>query len=207
MPTTYSVYSVIVLAGGRSSRMGADKAQVLLDGRRLIDHVLSGVAALPDPPAAVAVVSPVDLGLDAQDFPFALELACEQPAFGGPVAGIDAGIGTLARHGAARVAILSVDAPRSPACIPRLLGALGARADAAQAVVEGHRQPLLVAWDAAALGEALAALPQVRDSAAKRLYSDARVALVSCPGLARDFDSPGELAALGEVSLPPHPDF
>ncbi|WP_460490898.1 molybdenum cofactor guanylyltransferase, partial [Corynebacterium nasicanis] len=53
-----ALIETILLAGGRGERMGGvDKASVLLDGRRLIDHLLD---ALPGP---VIVVSPHDLPL------------------------------------------------------------------------------------------------------------------------------------------------
>ncbi|MGC8837408.1 MAG: molybdenum cofactor guanylyltransferase [Anaerolineae bacterium] len=41
-------FSVMVLAGGRSSRMGRDKAFLPLGGRPLVEHVLDRVAPLSD---------------------------------------------------------------------------------------------------------------------------------------------------------------
>ncbi|WPJ92768.1 molybdenum cofactor guanylyltransferase [Corynebacterium sp. UMB2355A] len=95
---------VIVLAGGRSTRMGADKAQVKVNGTRLVDAVC---ARIPDDVPRI-VVSPKPLGMPT---------VSEDPPFGGPVAGIAAG---LSRIDAPFVAIVSVDAPRSPELIPVL---------------------------------------------------------------------------------------
>lgn len=40
--------SAIILAGGRSSRFGADKLEADLDGRTVLDHVIDAMAALAD---------------------------------------------------------------------------------------------------------------------------------------------------------------
>ena len=37
-----------ILAGGRSSRFGSDKAFALLNGKPLIDHVIAALAAQTD---------------------------------------------------------------------------------------------------------------------------------------------------------------
>ncbi len=63
---------VIILAGGRGTRMGGvDKASIILAGERLIDRLLR---QLPYD-APVAVVSPYHLGMPQ---------VCEKPLFGGP---------------------------------------------------------------------------------------------------------------------------
>lgn len=77
--------------------MGADKAQVKVNGTRLVDAVCS---LIPDEVPRI-VVSPQSLGVAT---------ISEDPPFGGPVAGIAAG---LSRIDAPFVAVVSVDAPRS----------------------------------------------------------------------------------------------
>jgi len=91
--------TAVVLVGGRSTRMGRDKAQLLLDGRTLTEHVLaalSGVAtrallagrALPglDVPAVVDQYSDagplggIASALDAVRTPLALVTACDMPS-------------------------------------------------------------------------------------------------------------------------------
>lgn len=87
---------VIILTGGAGVRMGADKAELLWDGRRAVDRLADLARALGAD--AVVTAGPRDYGL-----PVAVE------AGGGPVAGIVAGVQQLA--GCARVLALAVDAP------------------------------------------------------------------------------------------------
>nr|WP_291314752.1 molybdenum cofactor guanylyltransferase [Corynebacterium sp. UBA2622] len=176
---------VIVLAGGRSTRMGADKAQIRVGGRRLVDKLLSTL-----PPAAPrVVVSPADLGMPT---------VAEDPPFGGPVAGIAAGVTEL---GTPLVAVLAVDAPRSAALLPALRNALG-DGDCALAVSDdGFDQPLCALWRRRSLLDALAKTGS-RDAPARALVRAARcVARVPGRGLERDFDTPEALAELGPVEL------
>lgn len=185
--------SVIVLAGGRGQRMGGvDKAQVTLDGVRLVDHLLAGLGDHP-----VVVVSPrTDLGV-------AVPLISEDPPFGGPVAGIAAGLRAL--DAPELVGVLSVDAPDSPALLPLLVEALSHHPGADAAVVraaDGHIQPLCAVWRAEGLAQALARLDTVRDQAAKRLLRAADLIIeVDGDGTERDYDTPAELAERGDVGL------
>ena len=187
---------VIILAGGRSTRMGTDKAQVRVEGIRLIDATLSALSALPTPTTPI-VVSPFDLGLPPE-----IPTVCENPPFGGPVAGIAAGLEHVDTD---LVAVLAVDAPRSAEAVPSLIAALNAAPDevaAAVAVdVQGFIQPLCALWRKETL---LAALEEVgtRDVAAKALYRAANnVITVATRGAERDYDTPEELAKLGRVEL------
>ena len=179
-PTT----GVIVLAGGRGTRMGGvDKGSVTARGARLIDHVL---AALPYG-TPTAVVSPYPLGLPQ---------VCESPLFGGPAAGIATGFHALDTP---RVAVLSVDAPDSPRVLPRLVAALDAApgASAAVATTGSRIQPLIALWNADALAAALAALGSPHNTSARRLLRAAPGALVRVPGTGAevDYDTPAELCA------------
>ncbi|MCQ4613805.1 molybdenum cofactor guanylyltransferase [Corynebacterium sp. CCUG 55013] len=178
---------IIVLAGGRSTRMGADKAQVKVNGTRLVDAVC---ARIPDDVPRI-VVSPKPLGMPT---------VSEDPPFGGPVAGIAAG---LSRIDAPFVAIVSVDAPRSPELIPVLSRA--ARDGADVAVVEaadGYLQPLCAVWNRASLVAALDAAGS-RDIPAKRLFDAVEhVVRVQGTGAERDYDTRLELDELGDVEFP-----
>ncbi|AJK68618.1 molybdenum cofactor guanylyltransferase [Corynebacterium marinum] len=183
---------VIVLAGGRGARMGGvDKAQVTLDGVRLVDHLVGALAGIP-----LVVVSP-RLALD-------VPVVSEDPPFGGPVAGIAAGFGALDSPGL--VGVLSVDAPDSPALLPSLVDALRADPAADVAVVraaDGQVQPLCAVWRAGGLREALARLDTVRDQSAKKLLRAAeRVIEVPGDGAERDYDTMAELSRRGHAELP-----
>ena len=191
---------VIILAGGRSTRMGTDKAQVRVEGIRLIDATLSALSALPTDTTPI-VVSPFELGL-----PSGVPTVCEDPPFGGPVAGIAAGLAHAQTHcsEAELVAIVAVDAPRSAEALPVLLMALEAELTTAAAVAvdnEGFMQPLCAVWRKQAL---LGAIEKVgtHDVPAKALYTAAGSVLkCKTKGAERDYDTPEELSQIGRVEL------
>lgn len=181
---------VVILAGGRSTRMGAEKAQVKVDGCRLIDRTL---ASLPAHDQAV-VVSPFPLDLP-------LSQVTEDPPYGGPVAGIHAGVQVLDTD---LIGILAVDAPDSGSLLPTLREALLREASAHAAVTraaDGYLQPLCAIWHRAALLDALARTG-TRDVAAKRLLQPpTRIVQVLGDGNEQDYDTPEALSTLGEVEL------
>jgi molybdopterin-guanine dinucleotide biosynthesis protein A len=92
-------FGAIILTGGGSRRMGADKAVLAWDGRTAIDRV----ATLATAAGAVRVLTAGrDHGLEHVD----------DPAPGaGPVGGVLAGARALAGHGLTRALVLAVDAP------------------------------------------------------------------------------------------------
>ena len=143
--------ATIVVAGGQGTRMGGvDKASVEVKGVRLVDRL---IAQLPLNTEYV-VVTPRELGLPS---------TCEQPPFGGPVAGIHAGFNyLLAQHPELDyIAILPVDAPDSPQILPRLVAAMTKDTAAGVALIrsqDGSLQNLCVVWRRDALTQALTVL-------------------------------------------------
>ncbi|MFD5868200.1 molybdenum cofactor guanylyltransferase [Corynebacterium sp. NPDC060344] len=128
----------IVLAGGTGRRMGeASKPDVVVAGRRMIDHVLGELAA-QGVPAIVVGPPDLDVGVSRR-----VTLVREDPPLGGPAAGIAAGYaagvngghsaGSAAGHATGTsaevrsaprlVAILACDAPFAPRVLPRLTAA------------------------------------------------------------------------------------
>jgi molybdopterin-guanine dinucleotide biosynthesis protein A len=104
---------VLILTGGASLRMGADKAELDWAGRRAIDRVADLAGRLGAEP--VLSVGPGDYGLDR---------VAEDPPGGGPAAGILAGARRLSAAGRARALVLAVDAPTlTPADLAPLLDA------------------------------------------------------------------------------------
>ncbi len=89
-----------ILAGGRSSRFGSDKACALLDGRPLLDHVREGLAPHVD---AVVVIGRTG---GIPDLP--------SPDLG-PIGGIAGALDHAATHGFDTVLTVGCDMPRLPA--------------------------------------------------------------------------------------------
>ncbi|MEV5987216.1 NTP transferase domain-containing protein [Streptomyces sp. NPDC052051] len=135
-------FDAVVLAGGAARRLGGvDKPGVRVGGRALLDRVLTACSG-----AATTVVV-----AEPRPTAHAVVWAREEPPGGGPVAALDAG---LRRTTAAHVVVLSADLPfLEQATVRRLLDALRA-SDAEGALLtdpEGHDQPLVAAYRAAAL--------------------------------------------------------
>ncbi|GGR82605.1 hypothetical protein GCM10010252_21620 [Streptomyces aureoverticillatus] len=143
-------FDAVVLAGGRAARLGgADKPGMRVGGRALLERVLAACAGAG---TTVVVAAPRPTGRP-------VVWAREEPAGGGPLAALDAG---LRRTGADVVVVLSADLPfLREQTVRRLVAALRA-ADGADGVVltdpEGRDQPLVAAYRSAALRRGLAAL-------------------------------------------------
>ncbi|MCU1573252.1 MAG: hypothetical protein JWO93_1334 [Micrococcaceae bacterium] len=150
------IRSAVVLAGGRSSRLGGTpKAGLHYRGRTLLDSTVSAVRSAGV--EAVAVVGPADvsslLAANAR-----VLLTREEPPFGGPVAGIWAGIEALPdREGL--TAVLACDMPAAEVLIQQLQAAAQvprpAAVDGFIAVDGGRVQPLAALYRTSALRSAL----------------------------------------------------
>jgi len=114
-------WSAVVLAGGRGAGLGGvDKASIEVRGRTLLAWALDAVV---DAREVVVVGEAVPT-----DRP--VTFVREDPAYGGPVAGLLTGVDALL-HPAAYVAVLAVDMPRVDAHTLRRL------TDAARGAAEG----------------------------------------------------------------------
>jgi molybdopterin-guanine dinucleotide biosynthesis protein A len=131
----------VILAGGRSSRMGGhDKALVELGGRTLLDRLC---ARLSPQVAVLAINANAPLGAAAAGYDVVPDRFA---GFPGPLAGIHAGLlwaETL--PGATHLATVSVDTPFLPAdFVPRLAGA--DRTSVALARSDGRLHPTCALW-------------------------------------------------------------
>ena len=129
----------IVVAGGRSSRMGRSKAWLDWRGRPLLAHVVGIVWEAVDGPVIV-------VGAPGQELPeVGAEMAADPVEGRGPLQGIATGLAAVGdRADAAFVA--SVDLPLlHPAYVRRVLALLGDH-DVLLPVVHGHHQPLAAAY-------------------------------------------------------------
>jgi molybdopterin-guanine dinucleotide biosynthesis protein A len=129
-----SADTVAILAGGRSQRMGAPKATVLLDGRPLLDHV---AAAARDAGLTPVVVAKRASRLPVND----VERWDEPDEPQHPLAGVVAAL----RRADAPIVVVPVDLPH---VAPGLLAALAVH-PAPLVVVEaaGRLHPLLGRFD------------------------------------------------------------
>ncbi|MBA2636684.1 MAG: molybdenum cofactor guanylyltransferase [Solirubrobacterales bacterium] len=151
----------IVLAGGRSSRMGRPKAWLEWHGSTLLRRVVSVVARGSGGPVVV-VRAP---GQDLPALPPGTQIVEDEREGRGPLQGIAAGLRALqGRADAAYVS--SVDVPLlHPAFVARVLAALeDDEIDVALPVADGHNHPLAAAYRVSLLGavEGLLAADRLR---------------------------------------------
>ena len=176
-------FDALVLAGGFAARLGgADKPQLTIAGRSLLDHA---VAAVRDA-QRVIVVGP------EQPVDGSVVFCREQPPGGGPVAAIAAGL----RHtGSDAVVVLAADLPFVAPAIPLLLDALPSVGAALLVDDSGRANYLAAAWRRASLDEALTALGDPTNASARALTELApRVLVPGEGGWGRDCDTWDDLA-------------
>jgi molybdopterin-guanine dinucleotide biosynthesis protein A len=96
----------VLLCGGRSARMGSDKARLELDGSALMDYPLRALRDVTD--RTVLACGPVPRYLD-----LGLDLALDPTVDGGPLAGLVAGLDAARERGAEWAAVLACDMPEA----------------------------------------------------------------------------------------------
>lgn len=144
----------IVLAGGRSTRMGQDKASLRFGHETLLARAIRIVGEVAD--EVIVVARPVE----DRDNPFLglpVRLVHDPIADLGPLAGIAAG---LAASTSDLNLIVACDMPLIKPAVLRRLVELRGDADICVAVIEGHASPLCAVYRssvAAAAQELLAA--------------------------------------------------
>jgi molybdenum cofactor guanylyltransferase len=139
-----AVSAGVVLAGGRSSRMGTPKAALEWHGSTLLRRTVGILARVTNGPVVVVRAH----GQDLPDLPKGT-LITDDPREGkGPVQGIAAGLAAL--RGQADIAFISsTDLPfLHPAFIRRVLRVLsdGETTDVALPLARGYKQPLAAAY-------------------------------------------------------------
>jgi molybdopterin-guanine dinucleotide biosynthesis protein A len=198
-------FDAVILAGGRSSRLGGSpKSRLVYGGRTLLELSLEAARGA----GTIVVVGPDPGGLPAG------VLTCrEDPPFAGPAAAIAAGLAALAAHHAAAgtglpvpavTLVLACDMPGVTAAVTAMRDALaaGLEGDGVLAVsAEGRRQPLAGFYDTAALQRSVAEAARrgalVNASVFALLASlDVRGLRVP-PGSTDDVDTWDDAAALG----------
>ncbi|MEV0362922.1 NTP transferase domain-containing protein [Nocardia fusca] len=186
MPNSPLAPDVIVLAGGRASRMGGvDKPGLVVGGRSMLQTALTAVASL----GRTVVVGPPRPELAAH-----IVQTREPEPGSGPVAAVAAGLAALGAEPAPRVVVLAADLPfLTDAAIDELVR----RSDDFDAVfaadAAGRPQYLIGVWRTEPLAARLGELDSVINQPMKALVP-LRTNIVALPGV-DDCDTPGEIAA------------
>ena len=159
------IFDAVVLAGGRSSRLGGQpKAGLILDGESLLQRAVAATSGC----RAVVVVGERAAGTI---------FACDDPPFGGPAAGLAAGMRALELGGADRrdttcagggsgattaelTLVLACDVPHAADAVDALLAhrsriGKGALDGVVAVDPDGRRQPLLALYSTSALRTAV----------------------------------------------------
>ena len=171
----------VILAGGRSLRMRADKALTPLAGRPLIAHVLARLRPQVD---FLAINANGDRArFDGLGAPVVAD--ADPRAFAGPLAGIAAAMAFAHAQGAALLASAPCDAPFLPTDLAARLGLALERtgAPAAAARYGGRIEPMFGVWRVTLQERIAAALAQGEASP--------RELLARCGAAIVDFDDSG----------------
>lgn len=179
--------AAIVLAGGRSSRMGSPKAALEWHGSTLLRRVTGIVGRTVGGP--VVVVRAPGQELPALDP--AVEVIDDATEGRGPLQGLAAGLTAIGDR-AAVAYVSSTDVPLlHPAFVRCVVGALGVDVDVVVPEVGGHRQPLAAAYriDVVSAVDELIAADRMRPAF---LFERCRVLYLSAEAMLHD----GELARL-----------
>ncbi|MBX3098571.1 MAG: NTP transferase domain-containing protein [Salinibacterium sp.] len=162
------VVDAIVLTGGRSSRLGSTpKSELIFDGETLLRRTLRAAGA-----ARCAVV----VGPELEGLPAGVLHSREDPPFGGPVAGIAAGMAALTTFSVAAsdaVLVLACDMPHIHLAIPLLLHGLAEHPESDGVIAvdtEQRRQPLAATFRTRRLSAVLAARSRAEPLAGMAMF-------------------------------------
>ena len=182
--------TAIVMAGGDSSRMGTDKANVTLGDKTLLQTVTATMQQL-FPQVIVSVRQP-RAGID-------LPQVCDEQPDGGPLAGLVASLRQITTPWAF---IVACDMPFVVPEVVELLAGYRSQHQAVVPVVHGHPQPLAAFYAASCLAPLRASLAAQQNSlrgVLKQLdvrYVDEAEMLEADPHLRSffDLDTPQDVA-------------
>jgi molybdenum cofactor guanylyltransferase len=191
----------VVLAGGRSLRMGSSKALLAWHGATLLERVVAVVARAVDG-APVVVVAARNQQLPP--LPAGVRVVLDSREGLGPLQGIASGLAALEGEADAAFVSSTDAALLHPAFVQRVLGGLEHDVDAVVPEARGHRQPLAAAYRVELAG-AIDALLERGLAKPAFLYERSRTRFVGDAWLLADprvaADDPG-LASLENVNDP-----
>lgn len=109
----------MIIGGGQSQRMGQDKSRLEIDGRTLLESAIDSLSFS----AEILVIAPPSELRESPSWP-PVRFTIEDPPFGGPVAGLVAGIAAWsARPDSEHVIVFPVDMPNPRAAAGHLQAA------------------------------------------------------------------------------------
>jgi molybdopterin-guanine dinucleotide biosynthesis protein A len=169
-----------ILAGGRSSRFGSDKALALIDGRPMLDHVAGQLARQCD-----------NLVVIGRDWPGMVRVD-DRPGPGlGPLGGFAGALAHARDHGFDAVLTSSCDLPALPGNLLDLLSAPDALL---------RRQPTIGLW-ASAHADALAAYLRSGAPRSVRAWADTiKASTIAWGEELANINTPEDLAAFNGQS-------
>ena len=154
MASSAATTAAIVLAGGRSTRMGRPKALLDWHGSTLLRRAVGLVARAVDGPVVVVRA----IGQELPPLPPGTELADDALAARGPLQGMAAGFAVIGGR-AEVVFVTGVDAPLlHPALVRHVIASLQPGDDVALPQAHGFPHPLAAAYRAATIAPLIAAL-------------------------------------------------
>jgi len=138
--------TAVVLAGGRSSRFGAEKLAVEIDGRPLLHHAVRAAAAVCDEVLVVGAPSglPIELPDDLAGVPV---VALDVDAYQGPLVAL---VDASAQVQSDRLLLIAGDMPGLVPAVMRRLLAWAPEHEGACLVAGGWAQPFPMGLDRAA---------------------------------------------------------
>ena len=195
--------TAIVLAGGRSSRFGAEKLAALVDGEPLLHHAIRAAASVC---AEVIVVGtpdglPVTLPQDLATTPL---VVLDDDRYEGPLAALASAAPSATRE---RLLVLGGDMPDLQAAIMRRLLTWSRGRTGACLIVDGWAQPLPMGLDRASVTVRSRELVQAGERSLRRLMASLDIeqvpelewrALDPAALSLRDIDLPEDLTRLAD---------
>jgi molybdopterin-guanine dinucleotide biosynthesis protein A len=188
----------VILCGGRSTRMGVDKATITLGGTTLLARALAHLDQVCDP----VLIAPGDTGATVAGRQSVADAVPHAGPLGGMVAALRATPHPL-------LAVVAVDLPWINPRLIRMLAALVGDCDVAVCETAGGVEPLHAVYSTTILGAAEAALAGpdrslrrliARTKARRVAEREWRVAGIS-ELFARNLNSPEDLAAVSPETL------
>ncbi len=191
-------FDAVVLAGGRSARLGGvPKAGLVLAGETLLERTCAALAQAEH----VVVVGPEPDGA-WRDVAHALSFVREEPAFAGPAAALVAGVRAGTGRRAPWCAVVACDMPRVGELVQALLAEAAGSGEVSLMAIDGGRdQPLAALYrsdDLMAAVDAVQAGGSAENLSIRSLLASVRTRPVPVPpGTTHDVDTWNDARALG----------